>query len=820
VQQFYDTLRSELQQKLGCLPKENLENISSGQWFRFGRNGKKPFFLILNRVTDNNSKQYITAKFGDWHTFQSGQNVHSLNSWSKNGTTSAIDEKINNLLKEQQIEADKQAKENEKKALNNWLKIWNKTKAGNHPYLTKKKIPIHHTRLYGNEIIVPMYDRSLEIKAFQRILSNKNNGNDKLMVKYLKATGKFFHLKDFKSSKKVFLTEGFADAATIQMLTDIPVITAFNAGNLTMAIKEIREVNKDCEIVIAGDNDEAGLQAIKKAKKTHHKIKSVLPNHEKDFSDEYLKHGAGSVRESLEDKKKVVIEPRGLDDNGRYYYISSFCSLKSLSFKDHTKNGFLHLVPDLEYWQDNFGELNEKGKMKVDWEAAQVHFMKLSQDKGRFDPEKNRGLGIWFENDEMVINTGDKVVNEQKDSDYFYERGDGFKYEPGDVKEMIDWVEVLSKIQMKEKVGGVYLAAWFVQSFIFPVFDWRFQCWLNAEAASGKTTIMGWLKETMLFQFHTTDSTAAGLRALVRSNQTAVIYDEFEPGNKKSLQVLDLMREASSNDGASTGRGTPGQTGIQFNTQVNFMFSSIQLNNLNAADKTRLLIIDLEKQNCLKLYEKRNNQVKKAKKQKGAFLHYLVSNIETIHQMRSIAIHRLQEKGLGARECKQYGGVISCFGIIYIYQGMSAKHAFDKIMNDFDFTNTEYLEDASTKSEESILEKIGSLIIDRRESRSILELLSVVKNFYSGEGDQIRIQEEERILRDYGIRYFPKKRSIFIHHQNQNLLAMLPEYPGFGRILIKSNIFETKLHTCRLKKGFKPIQGILLDEEIYFGNDL
>ena len=295
-----------------------------------------------------------------------------------------------------------------------------------------------------------------------------------------------------------------------------------------------------------------------------------------------------------------------------------------------------------------------------------------------------------------------------------------------------------------------------------------------------------------------------------------VIYDEFEPANKKSLQVLDLMRESSSNDGAATGRGTPGQTGIQFNTQVNFMFSSIQLNNLNAADKTRLLIIDLEKQNCLKLYEKRNDQVKKAKKQKGAFLHYLVSNIETIHEMRSIATQRLQEKGLGARECKQYGGVISCFGIIYIYQGMSAKDAVDKIMNDFDFTKTEYLEDASTKSEELILEKIGSLIIDRRESRSILELLSVVKNFYSGEGDRIRIEDEERILRDYGIRYLPKKRSIFIYHRNQNLLQMLPEYPGFGRILIKSNNLKAEQYNSRLAAGLKTKKGVLLHEEIFF----
>jgi phage/plasmid primase-like uncharacterized protein len=71
-----------------------------------------------------------------------------------------------------------------------------------------------------------------------------------------------FHLVDpdkkfAQKNTPILIAEGYATAASIHMATGIPVVTAFNAGNLTAVAQSLRDKYPDKPIVIMADNDHA-----------------------------------------------------------------------------------------------------------------------------------------------------------------------------------------------------------------------------------------------------------------------------------------------------------------------------------------------------------------------------------------------------------------------------------------------------------------------------------------------------------------------------------------------------------------------------------
>lgn len=62
-------------------------------------------------------------------------------------------------------------------------------------------------------------------------------------------------LGNLASSDKALLAEGYATAASLHKATGLPVIVAFNSGNLPTIAQAYREKYQDLTLVIAGDND-------------------------------------------------------------------------------------------------------------------------------------------------------------------------------------------------------------------------------------------------------------------------------------------------------------------------------------------------------------------------------------------------------------------------------------------------------------------------------------------------------------------------------------------------------------------------------------
>jgi putative DNA primase/helicase len=123
--------------------------------------------------------------------------------------------------------------------------------------------------------------------------------------------GGFFGIDSLssKATKAVVIAEGFATAATIHEATGLPVIVAFNAGNLQAVCTTIRRLLPDALIVVAGDDDwmtdpNTGIEAAKQAAlsvggvmvKPWFDLRSRTPK-ATDFNDMAMASGLDAVRD-------------------------------------------------------------------------------------------------------------------------------------------------------------------------------------------------------------------------------------------------------------------------------------------------------------------------------------------------------------------------------------------------------------------------------------------------------------------------------------------------------------------------------------------
>lgn len=134
---------------------------------------------------------------------------------------------------------------------------------GTHEYFAKKKIEPCPGVRYGKDqrgnwsIVVPFYTADGEIQTLQYI-----NDIGKFFLSGCSKKGGFFSLGHIVDGGKVYVAEGLATAATIweALGKEVAVVSAGDAGNVPEAIATIREKNSNVKIVLALDNDEAGMK--------------------------------------------------------------------------------------------------------------------------------------------------------------------------------------------------------------------------------------------------------------------------------------------------------------------------------------------------------------------------------------------------------------------------------------------------------------------------------------------------------------------------------------------------------------------------------
>lgn len=123
-------------------------------------------------------------------------------------------------------------------------------------YLVKKGIKNHKGVFedkYRN-MVIPAYDETGKIWVNQTIYPDGN----KRFTPGGKKEGNFHvvgGLEQLSKSSVIIIAEGYATAATITEATKIPVVAAFDSGNLKNVAQKLNQKYPDKPIIIAGDDD-------------------------------------------------------------------------------------------------------------------------------------------------------------------------------------------------------------------------------------------------------------------------------------------------------------------------------------------------------------------------------------------------------------------------------------------------------------------------------------------------------------------------------------------------------------------------------------
>ena len=132
--------------------------------------------------------------------------------------------------------------------------IWSRsTPVINHQYLTKKHVEPNGVRLYGDALVISIYDENKRLVNLQFI----NADGTKRFLSGGRKKGCFSVIGKPDASDIIQICEGWATGASLHEATGHFTVIALDAGNLKPVAQVIRRLYPNHEIIICGDNDES-----------------------------------------------------------------------------------------------------------------------------------------------------------------------------------------------------------------------------------------------------------------------------------------------------------------------------------------------------------------------------------------------------------------------------------------------------------------------------------------------------------------------------------------------------------------------------------
>lgn len=301
---------------------------------------KSGWYILFCARDDANADVYVGA-YGNWRTGEKGK----LFAGKDKELPRRARENINRQIKADQQRAEQRREDLATRAALRSRAAWNHLiPCDGHAYLTRKKVGAYGLKLSNKgNLVIPMQNAAGEIVGLQIIYAEKQEktGRDKTFWPYgLRKEGAFHVIDDPTLSPVIAICEGYATAATIFEVIGIPVIVAFDAGNLVPVAKAIRAKFPDAHIVIGADDDwktvnakgepnNTGLIQAKGAagavrgKVLYPKFSLARGDKDTDWNDLFVRHGPHVVRAQWDfflqtQKRKAEIKKSFADDDNKW----------------------------------------------------------------------------------------------------------------------------------------------------------------------------------------------------------------------------------------------------------------------------------------------------------------------------------------------------------------------------------------------------------------------------------------------------------------------------------------------------------------------
>ena len=801
-----DKIKEKIKEKLGECP-DNLTLTSE-----FVRFGKKKELWLTSRSWVWKNKEYIQVTFGSWKTGEQD----TYKSWEGKEETKAFKKKYTQEMKETNEKLKKEKEKKHQECKDKWSKIFSKCKTNdNHEYLKLKEVEAHCSKVDANDVLlIPLYDETGMV-GVQRIIDNEKRFSSGIKLK-----GSFCPLDKFKQAEYCYIAEGFATAATIQEITDIPTICAFNCHNIAPVIETIRSISPKIKIIIASDSDKVGTKQAFFAAKKHPDVVVRVPKFSvsnpswSDFNDLCKFIGKDEAQKQLTFSPEEFAKIECLGHNlGRYYYSSNENQqICSLSRSEHKVHGFLAMIANLSFWQKKYPILNGDGEVVgTSWTSAAADMMGKCHKAGIFDPKNVRGTGVWKDGNNYVINTGQEVVNIPKVSPFHYQKtmrvdfGQKCEIEKEDIIYLVD---AFKKLSYKNELDYFYLSSFIIQAQIFSVLPWRFHVWVFGESGTGKTTVLKKMKDLMINAIGVRSSSAAGIRQEIKSDATTVIYDEAEASGEID-GVIKLARELSSKDGFVSVKGTVTGNSINHNTDCVFLFGSIQKGKFTKADESRIFKVEMDdtKNQDKKIYQDFLEKLDFFIENKKSLFYYVYSCIPVIMKNQEI-IKTILEKDykVESRQADQLSIAMACF-YVYFSDEIIKEEKIHFIIKEVGILNSKYQEDNDENTSEECLNFILQIRIDKSEETTVAQAIDFVR-----ENNKAQTDWHENRLGNLGIKVLNSSQ-IFIAKKSFNMSHKINRnFPDYYDVLRMDDEIFCDLGRSRITQLSKhPMRGIIVN---------
>ena len=293
----------------------------------------------------------------------------------------------------------------------------------------------------------------------------------------------------------------------------------------------------------------------------------------------------------------------------RYYYYSFLLQrVVGLTPREHQKENLFNLAP-LSYWRTAYRHPTKAGD--VAWDVAVDSLMQTCAAEGLYNPANVIGRGIWIIEGKGVTHYGDQVLI------------DGIKYSPrnipreisgkkvfevaeslhlGDPDKIADFSQIetmLSEIHFQTPHAAMLLTGAIVCAMAAGALHWRPHTWTTGKSGSGKSAVM---KVILLIlrnctEHYVGETTEAGIRQDLKHDCRAIVFDEAEPKSPAAIQkinnVLNLFRQASSDETGKIAKGTVSGKGMNYKIRSCGFLASINSNLPEEPDKNRFQVLEM-----------------------------------------------------------------------------------------------------------------------------------------------------------------------------------------------------------------------------------
>ena len=392
-----------------------------------------------------------------------------------------------------------------------------------------------------------------------------------------------------------------------------------------------------------------------------------LPDEEKDYS-KLLKH----------------VNPLGVHEGNYVFYSRNIKCIKEIAPATLLTNATLYSIIGLDLLKEFFPKVNQDTGEIIGFNSnkAGLYLMDQCHKRGKYNPDLMRGVGVWKDGKQIVVNTGTELIvdgqeqsYDQFESEYTYDQPDKKlislenNLSQKDINKIFD---IINGFNWVEDYAPYLLLGTLIQAVIGPVFRWRAHSWIIGAQGSGKSYIQFNLIRPLLgalcrgFEHGTTSS---GIRGTLKHNAYTVSYDEAEvrDGDDPRImnQVVALARISSSEE-STVVKGTASGDSIEYRCQSTFIMSSIKPYLKQESDMARFALLEMEpprersseEADAFEKIALKCHDITEDFSQR--FVSSCVSLIPQIETKRRSIETQMVKMGLSPRACDQYGQLVAC----------------------------------------------------------------------------------------------------------------------------------------------------------------